>query len=161
DYPVRESERLGEPRQLRPALTVAAGQHERVATADGAWEQREGADQPRDVLVRVEVADVEDVWRPDGVASFRRRRERRGSELAAQGDRDHADLRGVHVEPRDDLALGIFGVADDRRGAGGAEACRPGDDGLVDGPAATRIVDEVEIVNRQHDRTRSADRALG
>src|SRR5439155_19869617 len=50
--------------------------------------------------------------------------------------------------------------ADDRRRAAGIEAGRAGDDGLVDRPVPARVVDEVEIVDRQHDRARGADRAL-
>src|SRR4029450_9136802 len=138
----------------------AAGERERVAAARGTGKQREGTDQARDVLVRVEVAYVEDVGRSDRVAALRRRGERRRLELTAQRDRNHADLRGVHVEPRHDLTLGILRVADDRGRAGGIEARRLRDDGLADGPMTPRVVDEVQIVDRQHDRAWRADWAL-
>ena len=131
-----------------------------MTTAERAREEREGSDQPREVLVRLEVPDVEDVGRRDGVARRQRRARRRRRELGAQGHGDHAHLRRADAEPRHDRPLGVFRVRHDRGGAAGVQARHRGHGRVIDGSALPGIADEEQVVDRQHDGARRAQRAL-
>ena len=110
--------------------------------------------------MRHEVPHIQNVGRPDPVTELYRLGLWRGPELPPERHRDHRHLRRADTEPRHDRAPRVLGVRDDRRRPPGVQAReRPGGD-VVDGPAAARIPDEKEIVDRDDDRARRRERAL-
>ncbi len=132
---------------------VRADTHELVREIAGLQPLREGIDQRRQVLARLDRADVQDhplleaVLPPDPRERVRiaHRRERR-----RRGFVDDADAPRIHVVGADDVFLRAFGHGDDGVGAPRREP----DQRPVEQHAARRVIPRIEpqahIVNRDH-----------